>query len=280
MEFQDLIKENYSSLSGGQKKVAEYGLSNSFEFSISTLAQIAKKADVSETTVVRFAYALGFDTFSSLQKSLKSQYISKQENEVNSLEDKQLDSLEISIKKDIQILQSLMETIDTDKVNNIANLLRDAKEIRIAGYRASYSAAHWFYTKLNMMRRDVLLVSSDNIYNSPDNLLTSHGKKSVFFLLSFPSYIKETLMIANLAKQQGATIIVITDRHLSPVGRIGDISLEIDINVNSENLISVASVHSVLNYIATRIELSNRNLYNDRFKKINSLFRENDIYLE
>ncbi|WP_246628988.1 MurR/RpiR family transcriptional regulator [Mesobacillus maritimus] len=63
-----IIKECFSSLSPGQKRVAEYIKGHMDEGALHTAYQIGKKAGVSETTVIRLAYALGFSGFSDLQE--------------------------------------------------------------------------------------------------------------------------------------------------------------------------------------------------------------------
>lgn len=64
------------SLSAGQRKVAEYILNNKDEFSYATLAKLSKDISVSETTVIRFAYSLGFDSFSAMQQKLREEILS------------------------------------------------------------------------------------------------------------------------------------------------------------------------------------------------------------
>ena len=72
----NIIYEKIPSLSAGQRKVAEYILNNKDEFSYATLAKLSKDISVSETTVIRFAYSLGFDSFSAMQQKLREEILS------------------------------------------------------------------------------------------------------------------------------------------------------------------------------------------------------------
>lgn len=286
LKIEDVVRERFSDLSTGQKKVAEYLLQNTFEYSMSTVAQLAKKVNVSETTIIRLSYALGFESFSSMQKYIQQQFLNKSTKEEFEISDENENKpngknlIDLTIKRDISILESMVEKIDTEKVWEIVNLLIKADQVKIAGFRASFSPAHWFFSKLSMMRENVSLISSVSSLNSPDELLSFEKKNTVFLLLSFPSYISETLTIANIAKEQGATVIAISDRILSPVARISDICITTDINVSSENLISVSSVHSLLNLIATGVELKNEKDISERVRAINEMFSVNGYYLE
>ena len=82
MSLDQLIYEKIPSLSAGQRKVAEYILNNKDEFSYATLAKLSKDISVSETTVIRFAYSLGFDSFSAMQQKLREEILSKHSREV------------------------------------------------------------------------------------------------------------------------------------------------------------------------------------------------------
>ena len=74
MSLDQLIYEKIPSLSAGQRKVAEYILNNKDEFSYATLAKLSKDISVSETTVIRFAYSLGFDSFLPCSKNFVKKF--------------------------------------------------------------------------------------------------------------------------------------------------------------------------------------------------------------
>ena len=76
MKIEQLIREKISSLSAGQKKVAEYILQHLDSFSYSTLAKLSKEISVSETTIIRLAYSLGFESFSEMQRTVQNDILS------------------------------------------------------------------------------------------------------------------------------------------------------------------------------------------------------------
>ena len=59
-----------------ESEIASYILNNKDEFSYATLAKLSKDISVSETTVIRFAYSLGFDSFSAMQQKLREEILS------------------------------------------------------------------------------------------------------------------------------------------------------------------------------------------------------------
>jgi DNA-binding MurR/RpiR family transcriptional regulator len=75
LSFENLVKQKFNGLSAGQKKVAEYLIQNLEEAAFSTAFQIGRKVGVSETTVIRLSYALGFNGFSEMQEGFKNNYL-------------------------------------------------------------------------------------------------------------------------------------------------------------------------------------------------------------
>ena len=74
MEKSDLlerIREEFSSYSKGQKAIATYILENYDKAAFMTAGVLGETVGVSESTVVRFAYALGYKGYPKLQKHLQ-----------------------------------------------------------------------------------------------------------------------------------------------------------------------------------------------------------------
>src|SRR5690554_7933758 len=65
------IQDNYSKLSKGQKIIAEYMINQYDKAAFMTAASLGKILNISESTVVRFANALGYTGYKELQKELQ-----------------------------------------------------------------------------------------------------------------------------------------------------------------------------------------------------------------
>ena len=77
----DIIQENMAGLSKGRKRVAAYILSNYDKAAFMTAYKMSRQTDVSESTVVRFAAALGYDGYPGMQKALRELVGSEQASE-------------------------------------------------------------------------------------------------------------------------------------------------------------------------------------------------------
>ena len=73
--FYTEICKKIPELTPGQVKVANYICGNLEKVVYQTIAQIAKESGVSETTVIRFSYAMGFTSFSDMQTALQNEQL-------------------------------------------------------------------------------------------------------------------------------------------------------------------------------------------------------------
>lgn len=85
--FEQVVKEAFPHLSSGQKKVAQYLLDSLQEASFQTAAEIGRASGVSETTVIRLSYSLGFQSFSQMHDAIQQRVmghektVKKEENQ-------------------------------------------------------------------------------------------------------------------------------------------------------------------------------------------------------
>ncbi len=68
------IKDNYNKLSKGQKLIATYVMNNYDKVAFMTASKLGDNVGVSESTVVRFANALGYKGYPNLQKGIAGAY--------------------------------------------------------------------------------------------------------------------------------------------------------------------------------------------------------------
>ena len=65
------IRASRDSFSKGQKRIADYILNNYDKAAFMTAARLGQTAQVSESTVVRFAAELGYSGYPAMQKALQ-----------------------------------------------------------------------------------------------------------------------------------------------------------------------------------------------------------------
>jgi DNA-binding MurR/RpiR family transcriptional regulator len=282
LSLNQLIKENFSSLSPGQKKAAEFLIQHVNDAALMTAFQVGRKVGVSETTVIRLAYALGFSGFSEMQEKLRkdwllSKFPNSEQGMPNLLEEfseNQLFSRVVEQEK--VILQQLLHQLDIKAVWKAVEEIIQADRIYIGGFGSSYGAAFWFYYTLKQMRENVSISASTGLMPEDLSDLTD---QSVVVVFSFPRYRKESLKLVKFAEQQGAKIIAITNRQLSPIGQIAEITLTTEEQMESDHH-SIASVITLLEVIIAAIQHQDIERISRRQKKLEQLYTGHELFLE
>ncbi|RNB68022.1 MurR/RpiR family transcriptional regulator [Brevibacillus invocatus] len=277
--FQDLIREKFPNLSPGQKKVAEFLIASLEQSSLYTISQIAREVGVSETTVIRLAYALGLSSFSEMQKMIRQDWLSQKQPTYSMTEEEEVEVTNIfshSIEQEKKILDRLRNQIREEDIWRTAELLIRADRIYIGGFRETYTAAYWLFYKLNQLR-DHIYVSSPTGY-IPETLC-NFGEKSVVLLMSLPRYSKEALILADQARKQGATLIAMTDRHLSPIGQLATITLTTGENTEifSDHALPLLSLSQLI--VMGMHQRDSKNI-RERQEKMEQIYNHTGIFIE
>jgi DNA-binding MurR/RpiR family transcriptional regulator len=281
LPFRLLVKDKFPQLSPGQKKVATYLIKNPDESAFQTAFQMGRKANVSETTVIRLSYALGFEGFSMMQARIQKELL--QQNHANhsatdsiGQPDGEADPFSKVIDNEISILKNLLDPTSVKDIWKAAEALIHADQILIVGHRISHAAAYWFSYTLSSLRENVILCSpSGDFFEKFSNLTI----KSLVFVFSFPRYATETLKVAECAREQGVCVISVTDRLLSPVGSISDIALTTEENAETGTN-SIASVISLLNLIIAGIYEKDQKRIRSHQQKLENLYSSYEVFIE
>lgn len=224
----NIINEKYPSLSKGQKLIANYILNNYEDAFLMTAQKIGEEVKVSESTVVRFAVALGFDGFPEFSKALKK-WNNDKKNSVQKMDVKYKKSSENEIlnsviKSDIDKLQDTLKNIDDKAFNNAVEMILSAKKIYVAGLRSCAPLAQFLHFYLNMLRPDVILITSTSTTEIFEQMIRINDK-DCFIGISFPRYSMRTLKAMELAHDRNAKIIAITDSDHSPMSLYSNCNL-------------------------------------------------------
>lgn len=234
------IRANYDSMSKSQQLVAEFFLTRGLEAVYLPAARIADLLEVSHSTVVRTAQAIGFEGFPDLQAALQERFLGR----INSASVYQRGSRELIGELNEQYKES--ETTDTAAVlrrlilsdaNNIENLLEQivisdferaielligASSVYVIGLRSSAPLALNFGIGLRQIRPNCFM-PTPGIGDLVDQIAPIR-EGDVLFSICFGRYMRDTLNCMEYARKQGATVITMTDKPLSPAAKLSDLA--------------------------------------------------------
>ena len=214
------IQSRMDSFSKGQKLIGRYILENYEKAAFMTAAKLGQTVKISESTVVRFAAELGYDGYPAMQKAMQEMIRGKlttvQRIEVSYDRLGTQDVLEKVVRSDMEKLRlSLAELSREDFAATVEAIVR-ARRIYILGVRSSAALSDFlsFYFKLIF----------DNVWQVQTSLASEMfeqmlrvGQEDVVIGISFPRYSTRCVRAMEFARDQGATVVAVTDSELSPL---------------------------------------------------------------
>ncbi len=275
-----LIKSSMPHMSKGQKSIAMFILKNYERAAYLTAARIGIEADVSESTVVRFATELGFSGFPKFQNKLREDLKVKLTS-VERLNTSAYSELSGSIAKsvilsDIEKLKTTIETFDYDSFNNVIETIINAKRIFILGVRSSAPLASFLGFYFNLIFENVRLVHTTSVSEMFEQILSAK-EGDVVIGISFPRYSKRTIKAMQFSRDSNAKVIAITDKADNPISKNADYSLLAPSDVSSF-VDSLVAPLSLINALIIEIGMRKREYIKETFNKLEHIWDEYGVY--
>ena len=214
------MKNQYSALSKGQKRLAEYIMEHYDKAVFMTAAKLGEEVGVSESTTVRFASQLGYNGYPEFHRALEELVI----NRLNSIqrmevaygrmpEGKILDTV---LQSDIDKIKLTLEQIDRDAFRTAVESILEAETIYVVGIRSCAPLASFLSFYLNQIFSNVRLVTTNSSSEVFEQMIRI-GRKDVIIGISFPRYSMRTLKAMEFANNRNAKVITLTDSVHSPM---------------------------------------------------------------
>ena len=214
------IQNSMSGFSKGQKLIGRYILDNYDKAAFMTASKLGKTVNVSESTVVRFAAELGYDGYPAMQKALQEMIRSKlttvQRIEVSNDRMSDQDVLSKVVQSDIEKLRMSLEEMSREEFSTVVDAIVGARKIYILGVRSSAALSDFLTFYFNLIFDNVSQIQTTLASEMFEQMLRV-GKEDVVIGISFPRYSTRTVRAMEFARDQGATVVAITDSELSPL---------------------------------------------------------------
>ena len=232
-EFHALIVAQQPHLSARLKLVAVYLVEHPQQIAFNTLAEIAEKAGVHASTLVRFANYFGFDGFSEVQRLYKNQIIDHPSNYRERISQlKKVDGngevtpallLHDFAEGNGLALGLLQQQIKPEVLDATVQALANANEIFICGVRRMYPAAVYMDYALSQMDVRCHVIDGQGAM-APEQMKWINAD-SVLVAITFNPYGQTTTEAVHFAREKGAKIVLITDSELCPHTQIADVMI-------------------------------------------------------
>ena len=276
------IAELGNSLSNKQLILAEYIVENYTNLAYATITELARLAGVSETTVVRLAYRLGYKSFPEFKAALRAELEAQKNTPTMSKFDiekgayKFPDDIPMAIfSLEMQIMKETLAALKTEDFNKAVDMVYKADSVIIAGSGANVCCTRALLFALQAIRPRVCCVEKLDI--TEEAYIRDAGEHSVCVVFSMPRYPSETQKIVKFTHSRKIPIVGFSNTLLSPIFPYCSIFLQVPtkyITYINPNATYMAFIH------ALTFGVCKKNVKNarTRLEEYNSFVREIGYY--
>jgi DNA-binding MurR/RpiR family transcriptional regulator len=220
------IRSKYSSLTDAAKRIADFILTNHSEAVYLSITELAKKSEVSESTVTKFIKTIGYNSFHDLRICLARANTNTTEEDIIYGEislDGDVESICTNVfHNNIDSLRDSLRILDFESVEKAADLMLKARKIDFYGMGSSSVAT--LNAKMRLYRLGLLCFT----YSDPHEQIVSASllnEGDIAFAISNSGKSSDTVKALEIAKQSGAATICITNHDDTPITNFSDIKL-------------------------------------------------------
>lgn len=277
----DRILSKLPELSASHLEIAEYILERMNEVAFLTAAELAKRVGISESTVVRFALALGYDGYPAMRSSIQESLIKlctpfEEHNTYISSAGKDDVTTKI-LMDDNEALLNTITNLDYKALDSIADALIKSDAVYIVASRGSYATAYflnmylsWFLPAINLLDKDFAF----------ERLLKAKNKTQNPLLIGICTgrFSRATVRLLEYAHSIGIKTASITNSLTSPVAIASDIPLVVQAPPVSF-VISLTPTMSILNALIVSVVRKFGKEGQDTLKDFEEIWDQEEIYV-
>lgn len=234
------IKTMLPEMRNAERRVASYILDNPNNVISLAVAGLAEASNVSDATVIRTCKTLGFSSYQDLKVSLAVDIVSPIQaiHEEITPEDSSTEIVEKVFKGCMYALECTCSMINTDTIEKVAETINRAQQVLIFGLGNSHPVALDLQHKL--MRLGINAQAyADSHFQTIAAVNTS--AEDVVFAISHSGSSKDIVDAARLAKENGATVISLTNIGTSPLSKVADYCLFTMSNETKYRIVALTS---------------------------------------
>lgn len=271
------IKECSPNFSNLQKMVAEYLISSYDKAAFMTATKLAATVGVSESTIVRFAYALGFEGFPQLQRALQDMVknrLTTVDRLQMSVEYKDEHVISKVLNSDISNIKITLEEISQEDFDQAIDMILSAPNIHIISLRSTTALGEFLNFYLHLLLKNCRIISGAGILVEQ---LTAVKQGDLVIGISFPRYTRQTIEGLKFAREKGARTLAITDGPLSPLAKHAEITLTAHSNMASF-IDSFAAPLSLINALIVGVGDRQAERTQEALKQLEDIWQTFNVY--
>lgn len=220
MTVEDKMRAALPDLTRAERQLATHILRHYPVAALGSITALAKASEVSTPTVVRLCQKLGYRGYPDYQSALRGEVeamlvspLAKHDRWAGGVPDTHI--LNRFADAVVANLQATLGQIDHAEFDAVADLMADqSRRIFAMGGRITHAMADYFVTLMKVVRPDVTLLS--DMSNTWPPALLDMKAGDVLLVFDIRRYENSVLQLVELAVEQGACVVLVTDRWVSP----------------------------------------------------------------
>ena len=224
--YRQRIRENYERLSRSYRRVADFILSNYYEVSFMTAAQLAVVVDVDTTTVVRFSQRIGYNGYPELLADIRSQVraeIYATYEPATLTPDDPAATFNERIECERENLSQILVQSPPEHIGAIAEMLSTANKILLIAEGYADAVAVMVADQLQHRGLRAAAVAQDLVKRAATLIALEPG--TVVVGISATAYGDDVARALTFARAQGCRTLGVVGSLASPVNRVSDLVL-------------------------------------------------------
>lgn len=229
MSIRDKLTDGSVDFTRSELKIVRQLLSNYPASGLNTVAHLALAAGVSDPTVVRLVNKLGFNGYPDFQAALLAEVQERMSSPLSMMDARKPAPGESNfyqhfLDASIHALEAAKASLPAHDFDAAVDAAADmSMRIHCLGGRFSGMLAGMLWAHLKQLRPDTHWITGAEA-DEVDRLVDL-GRKDTLFVYDYRRYQTGTIRFARHAANQGARIVLFTDRWLSPIAQFATVTL-------------------------------------------------------
>jgi DNA-binding MurR/RpiR family transcriptional regulator len=272
MTLSSYIRDRFEDFSRSQKDVARYIVDHLEEAAFQTAEELARRADTSSSTVVRFSQALGFDGFPELQEAARDEYKRRThapsggapgDGSESALLTLGNSEFETALATDLVNLDESARRLELEEIQAVAGLVARTERVVMVGVDQMAFFASYLRHLLALLDLRAEVVASA----SQEALARLARIDEDTLVIAFCSGRPHALVLraAKLARKRECSTVAVSDASISELTKLSDHCLYYSSNSPSYTR-SHTALLSLIQALAYAVYASDEAAYQERIR--------------
>ncbi|MBV9405404.1 MAG: MurR/RpiR family transcriptional regulator [Acidobacteriaceae bacterium] len=219
------LETAYETLAPQLRKAARFIVKSPTEVALYSLREVAARAEVGPTTLIRLAALLGFASYNAFRETFREKLRSgadRYATNVKELQRYRAGSNFERLYRDtgeqiVGNIASAYSSIGSSEIAAAGRIMISARRIYLLGLRSNYCLSFYLYYVLRTFMPNLILL--EGRMGMLIDEIGELGPKDAMLAISYDPYALDAVKAVEHAAKRGAAVIAITDTPFSPIAR-------------------------------------------------------------